>query len=156
MPKLAGYAEAMLRPSTAGIPPGGRLAALRRIGRELLFTLLFEPVAVLDKTVIMLSLATGRRIGWAAQERRTRRVGAAEAVRRFWPHMLAGAVLLALGLSASPFALLLLVPAVLGLFLVVPFCVLTSRPRLGAGAPEPLRPFVDDPALVSRTERLVS
>ena len=51
----------------------------------------------------------------------------------------------------------LLAPALLGLFLVVPFCVLTSRPGGETGAPaEPLRPFADDPALVSRTERLVS
>jgi membrane glycosyltransferase len=159
MPKLAGYAEAMLRPSTAGVPPGGRLGTLRGIGRELAFTLLFEPISAMDKTTTMLRLATGRRSGWAAQERRTRPVRAPEAARRFWPHMLAGVVLAALGLaSASPFAVLLLLPAVLGLFLVVPFCVVTSRPHRGAAAsPGPALPFCDNhPALVSRTKRLVS
>ncbi len=155
MPKLAGYAEALLRPSTAGLPPGRRLEALRRIGRELLFTLLFEPVSAVDKTVTMLRLATGRRSGWAAQERRTRRVRAPEAVRRFWPHMLAGAVLLALGFAGSVFAGLLLLPAVLGLLLVVPFCVLTSKPHREA-ATGPVRSFGGDHALVSRTKRLVS
>jgi membrane glycosyltransferase len=155
MPKLAGYAEALLRPATAGVPPGGRSAVLGAMGRELLFTVLFEPIAAVDKTVIMLSLATGRRSGWAPQERRTRRVGAPEALRRFWPHILAGAALLGLGFSASPFAALLLLPAVLGLLLVVPFCVLTSRPHRGATT-GPVRPFGGDHALVSREKRLVS
>ena len=158
MPKLAGYAEMMLRPSTAGVPPGGRGEALRRIGRELVFTFLFEPVSAVDKTATMLRLATGRRSGWAAQERRPRPVRAAEAARRFWPHMLAGAALMALGFAASPFAALLLLSAVLGLFLVVPFCVLTSKPRREAAATAgPARPFGGDHhALVSRTKRLVS
>ncbi len=166
MPKLAGYTEALLRPATAGgPPPGGRAALLRRMGREMLFTLLFEPVAALDKTVIVLRLATGRRTGWLAQERRTRPVGFTEAARRFWPHTLAGVVLLALGLSASPFAALLLLPAVLGLLLVVPFCVVTSRPRRPEprrakpnreATPEPELPFGGDHALVSRTKHLVS
>ena len=156
MPKLAGYAEALLRPATAGgVPPGGRIALSRDMGRELRFTLLFEPVAAVDKTVIMLSLATGRRSGWAAQERRTRRVGASEAVRRFWPHALAGAALLALGLSASAFAALLLLPAVLGLLLVVPFCVFTSRPHR-EDAPEPDLSFGGEHPLVGQTKRLVS
>ena len=155
MPKLAGYAEALLRPATAGVPPGGRLALLRTMGRELFFTFLFEPIAAVDKTVIMLSLATGRRSGWAPQERRTRQVRAPEAIRRFWPHTLAGAVLLALGFAGSPTAGLMLLPAVLGLLLVVPFCVLTSRPHRKA-APEPVRSFGGDHALVSREKRLVS
>ncbi len=163
MPKLAGYAEALLRPATAaaaGAPPGGggRMALLRRMGRELFFTLLFEPISAMDKTATMLRLATGRRSGWAAQERRAREVSAAEALRRFWPHVLAGAALLGLvGLSATPFAALALLPAVLGLLLVVPFCVLTSKPhRSKAATPEPVRSFGGDHALVSRTKRLVS
>ncbi len=155
MPKLAGYAEALLRPATAGVPPR-RGDLLPRIGRELLFTLLFEPVSAVDKTATMLRLAAGRRSGWAAQERRTRRVGALEAARRFWFHALAGAVLLAMGLAASPFAALLLLPAVLGLLLVVPFCVLTSQPHRSAGALEPVRAFGGEHALVSQTKRLVS
>ena len=157
MPKLAGYAEALLRPATAGVPPGqGRLELLRAMGRELFFTLLFEPIAAVDRTATMLRLATGGRSGWAAQERRMRRVRAPEAARRFWPHVLAGAALLALGLAAaSPFAVLLLVPAVLGLLLVVPFCVLTAKPHREA-ATGPVRSFGGDHALVSQTKRLVS
>ena len=81
---------------------------------------------------------------------------APEAARRFWPHTLAGIVLLALGLAASPFAVGLLLPAVLGLLLVVPLC----RPHLAAApgdaATEPVRSFGADPALVSRRKRLVS
>ena len=155
MPKLAGYAEALLRPATAGVAQVARLELLCRMGRELFFTFLFEPIAAVDKTVTILSLATGRRSGWAPQERRTRRVGAPEAVRRFWPHILAGAALLGLGFAGSPFAGLLLLPAVLGLFLVVPFCVLTSKPHRAA-ATETVRSFGSDHALVSREKRLVS
>jgi membrane glycosyltransferase len=109
-----------------------------------------------DKTIAILALATGRRSGWAPQERRPRRVGVGEAMRRFWPHTLAGILLLALGAAAaSPFAALLLLPAVLGLLAAVPFCVLTSRPQREP-APAPVRSFGGDPALVSRTKRLVS
>ena len=156
LPKLAGYAEALLRPETAGgAPPEGRLALLRRMGREMLFTLLFEPIAAVDKTAIVLNLATGRAIGWAAQERRLRPIGVAEAARRFWPHTLAGAVLLALGVWGSAFAGWLLLPAVLGLLLAVPFCVLTAKPHREA-TPEPGLAFGGEHALVSRTKRLVS
>lgn len=158
LPKLAGYAEALLRPATAAprpAPPPRRLAALRAMGREMLFTLLFEPIAAVDKTVIMLRLALGGQVGWPAQERRARRIGAAEAWRRFWPHTLAGAALLGLGFAGSAFAGLLLLPAVLGLLLAVPFCVITSRPYRTA-QPEPARAFGGDPALVSRSKRLVS
>ena len=52
------------------VPPGtGRLALLRSMGRELLFTLLFEPIAAVDKTAIMLRLLAGGRIGWPARSR---------------------------------------------------------------------------------------
>jgi membrane glycosyltransferase len=158
MPKLAGYAEALLRPATAGVPPGRRrLDLLRAMARELVFTLLFEPVAALNKTATVLRLAVGRRRSvWAPQERRTRPVRAAEAARRFWPHTLAGVVLLVLGLAASPFAAGLLLPAVLGLLLVVPLAVLTSRPHRDDPATEPVRSFGAEPALVSRTKRLAS
>ena len=127
----------------------------RRMGREMLFTLLFDPIAAVDKTVIMFGLATGRHMGWSAQERRARAVGAAEAFRRFWPHTVAGAVLLAMGFAGSIFAGLVLLPAVLGLLLSVPFCVLTSRPHREATA-ETTIAFGGDHALVSRTKRLVS
>jgi len=155
LPKLAGYAEALLRPSTAGTARIGRGALLRKMGREMLFTLLFEPIAAVDKTAIMFGLATGRRMGWSAQERRARAVGWAEAVRRFWPHTLAGAALLAMGFAGSAFAGLVLLPAVLGLLLSVPFCVLLSRPHREATA-ETTIAFGGDHALVSRTKRLVS
>jgi membrane glycosyltransferase len=142
LPKLAGYAEALLRPATAGEAPRRRAALLGAMARELFFTLLFEPVAAVDKTAITLRLAAARRIGWAAQERRPRPIRAPEAVRRFWPHVAAGAVLLGMGFAASPVAGLVLLPAVLGLLGVVPFCVVYSGPhreapragRLPAGA----------------------
>lgn len=124
-PRLAGHLEAVIRTA-----PGARLRYLRQAAAESLFILLFDSIAAFDKTLTVLSHGLGlRRAGWPAQHRAERRVSWREAGARLWPHTLVGLSLLALlAASGSGFALALGIPALAGLVLAIPFCVLTARP----------------------------
>jgi membrane glycosyltransferase len=127
-PKLAGYAEALIRARR------GRVAMLRRMGQEVALGLLLDPLAALDRTVTVLRLALGLKPGWAPQGREADGVPWAVAARRFWWHTAAGLLLLALFAAAGPFAAMAALPAVAGLVLAIPLCTLSSRPR-GAARP---------------------
>jgi len=122
LPRLAGHARLVTRHSWP---------ALLDAVRESAFMILFEGIMALDKTLIVLSQALGRtRPSWPAQQREGRRLGWAEACRYLWPHMLAGGGLLAvLVTGGSSFAVLAALPALAGLLLAVPFCVMTARCR---------------------------
>jgi membrane glycosyltransferase len=102
--------------------------------RESAFLLLFESLMAFAKTMTIIAALAGRRSpGWPAQRRDGRRLGWGEAAARLWPHSLAGAVILGLLIaSGSGFAVLVGLPAVAGMVLAVPFCVLTARPNLPA------------------------
>jgi membrane glycosyltransferase len=126
LPKLAGYAEALLR--------GG---ALRGAGKELLLGLLLDPVAALDRTATVLRL--GRGTGWGAQARAGRGLGWGAALRRFGAHGLAGLGMAGLFALGGPFALAAALPALAGLLLAVPLAVWTARPEPKAG-PAPAVP----------------
>jgi membrane glycosyltransferase len=121
-PKLAGYAEALLRARR------GRRVLLRCMGREMVMGLLLDPIAALDRSVTVLRLALGLRAGWKPQPREVQAVAWPEALHRFGWHMLTGAALLALFASAGAFAALVALPFLAGLLLAAPLCVLTSRP----------------------------
>ncbi|MCR0981863.1 glucans biosynthesis glucosyltransferase MdoH [Roseomonas populi] len=127
-PRLAGHVAALLR-----TPPGGRLAYLRLAVSESLFLLLFDPIIAFHNTVVVLSHALGlSQAGWPSQSREERRIPWAEAAAFLWPHTLAGLVILGLLLaSGSVFAVLAGLPAVAGLVLAIPFCVLTAAPDAG-------------------------
>lgn len=128
LPRLAGHAEAMLRGRTIA-----RRAYLYRVGAESGFLLLFDAILAFDRTLTVLSQMLGRRRGgWVAQHRAERHVGWGEAARLLWPHTAMGCALLALlAASASGFALAVALPALAGLVLAIPFCVLTARPGRG-------------------------
>ncbi|TCZ64951.1 glucans biosynthesis glucosyltransferase MdoH [Roseicella aquatilis] len=123
LPKLAGYAEALLRSGAAA-----RLPLLRHMGQELLLTLLLDPLAALDRSVTVLRVALGRRGGWTPQPREGRGLSLGEALRRFGPHSLAGLALLAGFAAAGPFPTLAALPFLAGLLLAVPIALLTGRP----------------------------
>ncbi|MBP0491763.1 glucans biosynthesis glucosyltransferase MdoH [Roseomonas indoligenes] len=125
MPRLAGHVAALLR-----APPGTRLAYLRLAVSESSFLLLFDPIIAFHNTIVVLSHALGlSHRGWPSQSRVERRIPWAEAAAFLWPHTLAGVVVLGLLLaSGSAFALLVGLPAVAGLVLAIPFCVLTAAP----------------------------
>jgi membrane glycosyltransferase len=123
LPKLAGYAEVLLRAE-----PAGRPGLLRGMAQESLLSLLLDPVAALDRGATVLRLALGRHGGWAPQARDARGVPWTAALRRFGPHTAVGLALLAGFAAAGPFAALAALPFVAGLVLAVPLCVATGRP----------------------------
>lgn len=142
LPKLAGYAEALLRPSGEG-GGLGRARLLGRMARETLFILLLDPIAALDRTVTALRLPFGQVMGWARKrtlewspQRRAAGGGSWRfALRRFGPHTLVGLALLLAFAEAGWFAVATALPAMMGLLLAVPFSVLTAR---AAPAPVPV------------------
>jgi membrane glycosyltransferase len=119
LPKLAGYAEVLLR-------RGG--LRLRRAGQELAFGLLLDPIAAFDRTLTLLRLASGSRGGWAPQARAARGLAWSWAFGRFGAHMAAGLATAAGFAAAGPFALAVALPVLAGLLLAVPLAVLTARP----------------------------
>lgn len=122
LPKLAGYAEGLLRPT------GQRRSLLRQMGAEMPFGLLVDAVAAMDRSVMMLRLGLGLRGGWAPQRRDARGIAWSAALRRFGVHTVVGVLLLLAFAQAGWFAVLAALPALSGLLLAVPLCVLTARP----------------------------
>ncbi|MBP0443326.1 glucans biosynthesis glucosyltransferase MdoH [Roseomonas sp. SSH11] len=128
-PKLCGFAELLLRPERAA-PYGGRAAVLRGAGAEILFSLLMEPVSLINKSIALARLAFGARNGWAPQNRADRGVAWGDAARLLWPHTLLGlGSALALAQVSLP-ALLFALPFIAGPVLAVPLCVWTASPGL--------------------------
>jgi membrane glycosyltransferase len=127
-PKLLGYAEVLLK-GTLAAEYGGRLLFALGALLEVLFTTLLDPVSTLNKAMFLVRLPLRRREQWAAQQRGDRPVSIRAATRLLWPHTLFGAVTLAiLPLRCWVWAL----PWIGGLIVAIPFCVLTSSPRLSA------------------------
>ncbi|MEN0074154.1 MAG: glucans biosynthesis glucosyltransferase MdoH [Paracraurococcus sp.] len=126
LPRLTGHLAMLVEAGR-----GRRLAHVRSVLAENLFSLLFDSVVASHNTIIVLSHALRMpHRGWPPQQRRERRLNWSEAANILWPHTAIGlAIFLALGLSGSVFAVLAAVPAGAGLLLAIPFCVLTSDPR---------------------------
>jgi membrane glycosyltransferase len=125
MPRLSGHAFA-----TARAAPGFRwrqgVEALAESG----FLVLLDSILAFDKTLTVLSHAFGlSRGGWDPQQRQARAVSWREAAGKLWMHTAMG--LLLLGVMAgwsSIFAAVVVLPAVAGLVVSIPFCVLTAVP----------------------------
>ena len=130
-PKLCGYAELMRRPDRAA-PYGGRAAVLRGAAAEIAFSVLTEPVGIVNKTLALARLALGGRSGWAAQNRAERGVAWGDAARLLLPHTLLGAGCLAALAGVSPAALAAGLPFLAGPALAIPLCVLTAAPGFSA------------------------
>jgi membrane glycosyltransferase len=130
-PKLAGYAEVLLKPALAA-GYGGRLAFLRGAVAELAFTTLLDPVSVFNKAMFLAALPFGVKPGWSPQNRADRGVALADAVRLLWPHTLFGMAVVGVLLATAPGAVLWALPWVAGLLLAIPLCVLTAAPSFSA------------------------
>ncbi|WP_428487141.1 glucans biosynthesis glucosyltransferase MdoH [Rhodopila sp.] len=140
LPKFAGYVEAMCRPAH-----DRRRDLLIRMAREILFAILLDSITALDRSVAVLRLAAGRRVGWAPQRREAGSIPWSFGLRRFGLHMLVGLTLMLAFAQAGWFAVAAALPTILGLLLAVPFAVLTARQDV-------VTPVV--PPLVAATRRL--
>ncbi|WP_198384622.1 glucans biosynthesis glucosyltransferase MdoH [Roseomonas sp. KE2513] len=127
LPKLAGYAEALLRPGRFR-----RVVLLRAMVQETLLGLMLDTLEALERSLTMLQLARGRFGGWTVQPRAAREVTWSAAARRFGWHTAAGLVMLGGFSLAGGFAALVSLPALMGLLLAIPLAVLTARTRGGA------------------------
>lgn len=129
--KLMGYLEVLMKPALAA-RYGGQAAVAGGVLAETAFTLFFEPVSLVNKSLFLALMPFGRRMGWAAQNRAAHAVGWREAGRLLWPHTLLGAGLSALLAAGAPGALPWALPFLVPLLLAIPFCVLSAGPGLGA------------------------
>lgn len=130
-PKLAGYAEMLLKPGLAAAH-GGRDEVLRSAAAEIAFTTLMEPARLMAQSLFLMALPFGLKVGWVPQNRADRGVPWFDAARQFWPPTLAGIVLAAAFAAASPPALLLAAPVLASLLLAIPFAVLTADAAFSA------------------------
>lgn len=131
LPKLLGYLEVMLSArERARYGGGARFAA--GVGLETAFSLLIDPVTLVNKTATVIRLLAGRPSGRVPQNRGDRGVSWREATTLFWPHTLLGLVVFAGFAAAGPVAVLWALPLAGGLPFAIPFCVVTSSPRAGA------------------------
>jgi membrane glycosyltransferase len=132
-PKLLGYAEVLSKPALAA-RHGGRGAFARGAAAEIGFTTLLDPISTFNKAMFLLALPFGGagKTGWAPQNRADRGVGWDDAARLLWPHTLFGAAVFGALLATAPGAALWAALPAGGLVAAIPFCVLTSSPRVSA------------------------
>jgi len=130
-PKLAGYAQVLLRPGLAAAY-GGRAPFLRGAAAELGFTTLLDPISVFNKAMFLARLPFGGGRGWAPQNRADRGVAWADAARLLWPHTLFGLLVFGLLLATASGAAWWALPWAAGLLAAVPFCVWSASPGVSA------------------------
>lgn len=130
LPKVAGALNVLLSTKESQ-RFGGRWRFSISLILETLFSLLMTPIAWLNHTIFMMSLALGRQGGWTAQARDDHTVKLSYAIKQFWPHTVLGiALTLTLYLShkeATYFGLLFFG----GLLVSIPLAVITSQSWLG-------------------------
>ena len=129
-PKLLGFLEVLIS-DTKRARYGGAAQFLAGVLAETVFTLTYDAIGPVSKTIAMVRLGFGARAGWAVQNRFDRGVGWAEAARLCWPHTLLGIAVFAAFACAGARAVLWAVPFAGGLLVAVPFAVVTADRRLG-------------------------
>jgi membrane glycosyltransferase len=131
-PKFAGLIDAVLTKGEVarfGGPVRFGLSAVL----ELVFSFLQGAVSTIRTTIFMAGLVLlGKSVVWSGQSRDAYGVSWGTAIRRLWPQMVFGLVVCGALAWVSPTVLLWSLPLTAGYLLAVPFCVLTSRPDLGA------------------------
>ena len=151
-PKLLGYLEVLISRMKRS-RYGGAARLLAGVLAETVFTLTYDAIGPLSKTIAIVRLVLGARPGWVVQNRFARGVGWIEAARLGWPHMLLGIAVFSMFACAGGRAVLWAVPFAGGLLVAVPFAVITAERRLGrwlqrhgiAAVPEEIARDVTEP-----------
>lgn len=131
-PKFAGLIDAMLTKGEVarfGGPVRFGLSAII----ELVFSFLQGAVSTIRTTIFMTGLLLlGKSVVWGGQSRDAYGISWATAIQNLWPQMVFGLLVCGSLWIISPTTLLWSLPLTAGYLLAVPFCVLTSRPDVGA------------------------
>ncbi len=129
-PKLLAYLEVLIS-SKKRTRYGGAARFLAGVLMETVFTLTYDAIGPVSKSVAMVRLAFGARPAWAAQNRSDRGVGWGEAAHLCWPQTLLGIAVFAAFACAGWRAVLWALPFAGGLLVAIPFAVITADQRLG-------------------------
>lgn len=130
MPKLGSAVIVLLRSGQRRAFGGGLRFGFSFV-LEILFSTVISPIMWLSQSLFMVRTLFGKRTGWVPQNRDDSSVGWLTATKAFWMHTLIG-LLMALPLAMTqPLALLPLSLFIGGLWLAIPFSVLSANPALG-------------------------
>lgn len=152
-PKLTGAAAIALSPKAARIY-GGKGPFLSAVLIEVLLSIAYAPILMIQQTKAVGRALFGRPDPWAAQQRDARRQPLGDLLRFHWMETLLGLLLLS-GLMAGLVSLWLL-PILGSLVLAVPLSALSALP-LGRGVPKALSLYsphsLREPGIVLRARR---
>ena len=131
-PTLAGLMDAALTAGEVARFGGAARFAAGAIC-EIVFSLLQGALTAFNATMFILRHAVfGRNVAWGAQTRDAYAVTWREAAHALWPQTLFGILVCGSVWAISKPALVWSLPMTAGFLLAIPFCVVTSSPRLGA------------------------
>lgn len=128
-PRMLGLADAVL--AGAGRYGGFPRLALGAL-TELLFTILFAPVAMVAIAWFVIKFLFGYRSAWLPQQRQRDCAPWRETVLALWPQTLLGFVLTLALAVAAPAALPWFAPFLAAVLLAIPFGLLTASPGFSA------------------------
>lgn len=131
LPKIAGALDVLLSASESK-RFGGRWRFSLSLLLEMLFSLLMTPIAWLNHTIFIVSLAFGKKGGWSAQTRDDYSISIAHAFQQFWLHTTIGLMLTGILYFTHPETLPYGLLFFGGLALSIPLVVLTSQAWLGS------------------------
>ena len=132
-PKLATLADVLLRRRLREAFGGVPRILIGAIA-ETVFTMLIVPVTALSVTLFMIGLPFGKQMGWTAQQRDSDGVPFGFALRRLWPHLIAGVAFAMSLYLLAPGALWIAAPFYIGLAAATLLTVASGSPRVGTWA----------------------
>ncbi len=165
MPKLGSAMLVLLR-SAERQAFGGVIRFVPSLMVEILFSTIISPIMWVSQTLFMIGTLFGRKAGWATQNRDAASLSWSRAIKAFWGHMLIG-LLLAFPLALThPLVLLPMALFLVGLWLAIPFAVLSAHPALGRvmqrrgwlATPDDVQPcaFIKALAVVADSTRVIA
>jgi len=113
---------------------GGRGKFALSVLVETVAATLLAPVLAFLQSHFVIGILLGKNIKWDAQDRGEAQTTVSEAVRRFWPSTLLGAVWTVLLLEEAPKLFWWFSPVLAGFLLTIPISVWSSRVSLGEWA----------------------